>query len=118
MTCTKCDQHITTCTCPDRNERLAKAQASPHVFIEMGGIIRPGDVVLYHEDGGLLRCEVVTNTSSEGKDEYRFKVLEEIRPCQIGGNAEVGEEFDVMQRTDCGAWGGMWSIRLESKGGA
>lgn len=104
---------LAACACPDRNERIARASSSPHVRIGLGGILKSGDVVIFEEDDVQLRCSVVTNNSKQGEDRYRLKVICKLRPAYIG-DAEypAGEEFDIMQRTDCGAYGGMWNVRL------
>ena len=34
MYCMKCGNDLAECTCPDLNERLARVNQSPHVFIQ------------------------------------------------------------------------------------
>ena len=116
MTCTVCSNPIAACNCSNRNERLVAAQGSPYVKMPLGQMLRAGDIVLYSEDGSSVRCEVVSNTSETGCDRFRLKVIEKLRPAYIGDcEYQAGDEFDIMQRTDCGAWGGMWSMELEVK---
>ena len=71
-----------------------------------------GAVVLYSEDGGQYRCTVLSDTSEPGKDEYHLRVEEVYRQDRYGHIVAPGEEFNVMQRTDCGAWGGMWHVEV------
>ena len=71
---------------------------------------KQGKTVLYSEDGGRYECLVLTDTSGPGKDQYKLRVIQVFNQDRYGHEVEPGDEFDVMQRTDMGAWAGMWHV--------
>ena len=70
---------------------------------------KPGELAVFGEDGGRKLVRIVENRSTAEKNEYRLRVIENIRNTSLNPKIPIGEEFDVMQLTT-GAWGGMWDL--------
>ena len=71
---------------------------------------KPGTRAVYSEDGGHLAVEIVSNTSTETRDEFRLKIIAVLLPSPLLGNTDIGHEFDVFQLAS-GFYAGRWYLR-------
>lgn len=57
---------------------------------------KPGEECFYVEDGGVIRCEVVSANHNSGWLRFQLKVVEVIRPDHFGTpNPEIGKVIRV-----------------------
>ena len=57
---------------------------------------RVGDICFYHEDGGIIRCDVVETSHDEKWLRFKLRVLEVLMPDRFGNqDPEIGEMIDV-----------------------
>jgi hypothetical protein len=73
-------------------------------------VIKEGDIVEYHEDGGVCECLVLKYVNDGKEESATLRVVAVYaHPC-IGGPYVVGEEHSVWHRLDVGGFGGDWRI--------
>lgn len=93
MWCTKCNRDLNECRCP---------------------AVVVGTRMVLCEDGLRDVVEILSDTSEPGSKAYRLKLLEHQGHREEDCALVVGQEFDIFQRTDMGAWSGMWRLeRME-----
>jgi hypothetical protein len=73
-----------------------------------------GDVVSYHEDGGICMCKLTAYKKDDKEEEATVQILEVIRQPGVG-HYKVGDSFEVWHRVDMGGWGGDWHIFHEGQ---
>lgn len=118
MWCSICRNPLATCVCPDLKERIAIANEHPNVFIKTCAVcgehharckcLKFGARAIIHEDGLMDLVEILEDTSGPGKKEYNLRHVKHLNHDACG--IETATDFHVMQRTDVGAWGGMWEL--------
>lgn len=57
--------------------------------------VNPGDIVQYHEDGGVIRIKIIDLTIDNDWLKIKFEVLEIIVPDDYGTDPSVGEILTV-----------------------
>lgn len=110
MTCSVCVTELNQCQCADRMERIVAVSASPHILLNLGKTLRAGDRVLYEEEGDVLRCEVVENTSVPEMEHFTLKIIEVLRTSFA---AVDGEVFSISKSANAGFYAGLWSMKPE-----
>ena len=80
--------------------------------VGLSGAMKEKKTGIYKEEGWEAEVEILSDTSTEATLEYSFKVIKTLRESHVFTSPEDGAVIDVMQRTDSGAWGGMWELEL------
>ena len=58
-----------------------------------------GEIIMYHEDGAVIKASVVDNTSNNERIRYSLKVEEIVRPHRFGAiGPENGETFPIEKK--------------------
>ena len=73
-------------------------------------VLKVGDRVSFHEDGGICVCDLLEYLKDERQERAKLKIVEILQQPRLGSDYEIGDEFSVFHRLDCGGWGGDWFI--------